>query len=347
MTKKFSKRHEHRTSVPPDVVLQLFQLGLSVRVVTQQLQQQGYKISKSTVQNMRTELARQNGSAAFKPQQSTKLMSARVKRSISRMIRFEGCRNKMQVWKKLQSRGYAVSYRTVRRILSGMSCIRFVRPKMKVFMTATHRQLRLQWAKQHLQACTDWSKVFFMDEKKWKLDGPVHRGKVLYDIRDRRPTIQRKGTRNDAVHVWGAFSLTAVPQLAPISTHFNSCEYIKLLTARFLSYRRTSVLVLLHDRHPVHGSKETQKWLDSLGIQVIKLPPKSPDLNPIENVWSVVSRQVYAELKTYKTTDSLLEAIRTAWESVRSDHSMRQHLVTSMTDRLRAVVRQKGGPTEF
>ena len=186
-----------------------------------------------------------------------------------------------------------------------------------------------------------------MDEKQWKLDGPEYRGKVLYDIRDPRPVLPRKGARNNAVQVWGAFSLTAVPQLAPISTHFNSCEYVKLLAARFLSYTHTQVPLLLHDRHPAHGSKETQKWLDCLGIQVVKLPPKSPDLNPIENVWSMVSRHVYAGMKTYTTKDSLLDAVRAAWELVRSDHSMRHRLVASMTDRLQAVVRQKGGPTEF
>ena len=90
MTKKFSKLPEHRTSVPSDVLLRLFQLGLSVRSVTQQLKQQGYKVSKSTVQNLKAELARQAGSDACSPQRSNKILSPRVKRTISRMIRFEG-----------------------------------------------------------------------------------------------------------------------------------------------------------------------------------------------------------------------------------------------------------------
>ena len=68
MTKKFSKLPEHRTSVPSDVLIRLFRLGLSVRSVTQQLQQQGYKVSKSTVQNLKAELARQAGSdACYRP----------------------------------------------------------------------------------------------------------------------------------------------------------------------------------------------------------------------------------------------------------------------------------------
>jgi len=99
--------------------------------------------------------------------------------------------------------------------------------------------------------------------------------------------------------------------------------------------------------HPAHTAKLVEKWLDTLGVKLIKLPAKSPDLNPIENVWSVVSRQVYPGTTTYNTKESLLVAIRAAWETVRANHTLRQHLVDSMTRRFQAVVRMKGGPTKF
>lgn len=228
-----------------------------------------------------------------------------------------------------------------------MKFIKFGYPCQKVHMTAKHMRLRLEWAREQLQTPFDWTKVFFADEKQWKLDGPVGRRKVLYDRRDGRPTVVRRGPRNDSVQVWGAFSLTSVPPLAAVSVHFNAREYIGVLAARFLSYARSPVPVLLHDRHPAHTAKLVEKWLDTLGVKLIKLPAKSPDLNPIENVWSVVSRQVYPGTTTYNTKESLLVAIRAAWETVRANHTLRQHLVDSMTRRFQAVVRMKGGPTKF
>lgn len=105
--------------------------------------------------------------------------------------------------------------------------------------------------------------------------------------------------------------------------------------------------MLLHDRHPAHYSKLTAHWLQVLGIKAITLPAKSPDLNPIENIWSVVSRKVYSGMKTYDSKDALLEAVKAAWDSIRSNHTMRQHLVDSMTRRLQEVVRMKGGQTKF
>jgi len=89
------------------------------------------------------------------------------------------------------------------------------------------------------------------------------------------------------------------------------------------------------------------QWLTLLGIEVITLPPKSPDLNPIENIWSVLDRHVFEGLQTYNTKEALLEAVRAAWQQVTSDHSMRQNLEDSMTRRLKAVVRAKGCPTKY
>jgi hypothetical protein len=76
-------------------------------------------------------------------------------------------------------------------------------------------------------------------------------------------------------------------------------------------------------------------------------PPKSADLNLIENVWVLMSREVYAGTKTYSDTRSLLAAVQAAWARVQQDRPLRQKLVGSMAERLRAVVAEKGGLTKF
>ncbi|KAA8493356.1 Transposable element Tc3 transposase [Porphyridium purpureum] len=42
----------------------------------------------------------------------------------------------------------------------------------------------------------------------------------------------------------------------------------------------------------------------------------SPDLNPVENVWGHLTRQVYGECKQYSTVNELGEAIEDAWEKM-------------------------------
>ena len=43
----------------------------------------------------------------------------------------------------------------------------------------------------------------------------------------------------------------------------------------------------LHDNAGYHGSHGSYTWFHNKGVDLIKLPPHSPDLNPIENLWGI------------------------------------------------------------
>lgn len=44
-------------------------------------------------------------------------------------------------------------------------------------------------------------------------------------------------------------------------------------------------------------------------VATIERPPRSPDLNPVENVWAILSNTVYSDFKQYDTIDDLEESI--------------------------------------
>jgi transposase len=347
MVKKIEDKNFDPTVVPKQLIWSLLRDGFSVRDAAQQLQQQGYKVCKSTVQNASAKLKRESGIAASLLKRRQKKLSARAQRIITELIRFQDVTSKQGVWSQLQQLGYNVSYQTVRRTLKGMKNIKFVKPKKKAMMTADHRRRRLAWARQQLRDPPDWAKVYYADEKQWRLDGPTSRGKVLYDTRDPYPTLEQTGVSDNAVHVWGAFSRARCLDLSFVSGSFNSAQYISILSSQFPLHRRSNVTVLLHDRHPVHKSKETVEWMQQANIEVILLPAKSPDLNPIENLWSLVSRRVYTGVDTYTSKSVLAAAVLQAWAVVASDRGLRERLVDSMTRRLQAVVKMHGGPTKY
>ena len=90
---------------------------------------------------------------------------------------------------------------------------------------------------------------------------------------------------------------------------------------RFKRYMETDLLphpngnsVLIMDNMKSHHAKAVKKLLDSSGIRYIYLPPYSPDLNPIEKLWS----KVKALLRKFKarTLDALPNAIQNAFHSV-------------------------------
>ena len=55
-------------------------------------------------------------------------------------------------------------------------------------------------------------------------------------------------------------------------------------------------MVFMQDNSPSHASNFTREWLAKKGIKedhLMTWPPASPDLNPIENYWSLLKRELY------------------------------------------------------
>ena len=72
--------------------------------------------------------------------------------------------------------------------------------------------------------------------------------------------------------------------------------------------------VLIMDNMKLHHAKAVRNLLDSSGVRYIYLPPYSPDLNPIEKLWSTVK----SFLRKFKarTLDALPNAIQCAFQTV-------------------------------
>ena len=77
--------------------------------------------------------------------------------------------------------------------------------------------------------------------------------------------------------------------------------------------------------------------------QTFGWPAQSPDLNPIENLWSYLDWK----LKNRKPSNEaeLFKCLQEAWEAIPTDYLMR--LVDSMPRRCEAVIEAKGHSTKY
>ena len=72
----------------------------------------------------------------------------------------------------------------------------------------------------------------------------------------------------------------------------------------------------------------------------LKWPARSPDLNPIENVWGLVSREVYPNGKKYSRVQERKEALNEAWKKL--DEKSFKPFLDSLQNGVQELIIKKG-----
>ena len=104
----------------------------------------------------------------------------------------------------------------------------------------------------------------------------------------------------------------------------------------------------MQDNAPSHAAGLTTSNLDKVFAKygkIMERPPHSQDLNPIENLWSIVKRKVYEGGRQYNSTDDRWNAINTAVAEISSDEIKR--LTSSVDDRLFSLIVKNGGYVKY
>lgn len=164
-----------------------------------------------------------------------------------------------------------------------------------------------------------------------------------YDVRYQVPTVKHGG---GSVMVWGCFSRDFKGPIVRINGIMDRFLYRDILQQNLVPFGNDAFdgdFVFQQDNDPKHSSKLLKEFFVEAGINVMQWPSQSPDLNPIENLWSEVEKRLRA--KRYRNTDELFEGIQAAWEAIPLDFC--QKLVDSMGRRCQAVRKAKGFATKY
>ncbi len=191
-------------------------------------------------------------------------MSCWCQRRMGRLVRDNRKATVTQITTRYnQGMQNTISEHTTRRTLKQMG-FSSRRPHRVPLLSAKNRKRRLQFA-QAYQNCTieDWKNVAWSDESRFLLrhsDGRVrirHKEHESMDTYCLVSTVQAGG----GALVWGIFSWHTLGPLIPIEHCLNATVYLSIVTDH--------VQILEHDNK----------------FTLLKWPPHSADLNPIEHLW--------------------------------------------------------------
>ncbi|KAG2455504.1 TCB1 transposase, partial [Polypterus senegalus] len=188
------------------------------------------------------------------------------------------------------------------------------RPHRVPLISTTNRKKRLQFARAHQNwTVADWKNVAWSDESRFLLRHS-----------------------NGRVRIWRKQNENMDPSCLVTTVHVHP-----FMTTMYPS----SDGYFQQDNAPCHKARIISNWFleHDNEFTVLKWPPQSPDLNPIEHLWDVMERELRA-LDVHPTNlHQLQDSILSIWANISKECF--QHLVESMPRRIKAVLKAKGGQT--
>ena len=249
-----------------------------------------------------------------------------------------------------------VSANTIRRVLKRSGYVARVKRK-KPLLTIEHKRKRLAWANEHRTWTVDeWKHVIWSDETAFTLVGSD--GRVYNWVKDGDDNavleddsvIPTKKFGGGKLMIWGCMTWEGVGYACKIDDILDAKLYCNILRGELMQTidyfdMDLEEVIFQQDNDPKHVSHAAEETMEDLGLNVMKWPPQSPDLNPIEHLWRHLKRKLGEKKQVYSSMTEL-------WESVEQEldvtnRALCQNLIASMPSRVQAVINAKGGYTKY
>ncbi len=216
-------------------------------------------------------------------------------------------------------------------------------------LSAKNRKRRLQFAQAHQNwKIEDWKNVTWSDESRFLLqhsDGRVRIWRKEHESMDPSCLVSTVQASGD-VMVWGIFSWHILGPLGPIEHCLNTTAYQSIVADHVHPFMTTMYAssdgYFQQDNAPCHKAQIISNWFleHDNEFTLLKWPPQSPDLNPIEHLWDVVEREIRIMDVQPTNLQQLRDDIMSIWTKTDLEH-----LVESMPRRIKAVLKAKGVQT--
>lgn len=240
---------------------------------------------------------------------------------------------------------YNVSYMTIISVLNahGLHC-RTAATQTR--LTEEHKINRMAFCETLLEKWDEkkLNSIIFSDEKtfcsdiKWK--------KIVYRPINKRYDANYTQTQHLSGRIsagyFGAISINGpVTDIVKINGKFNSNQYLNILRTHILPVmQRNSTQIFMQDNSPIHKANKVMNFLQNQPFETMLWCPYSPDLNPIENVWSyLIHDWPQMENRNEKT---LHELVKRKWLGLYDKKDYFKNLYKSLPRRCEQIIELEG-----
>jgi len=152
--------------------------------------------------------------------------------------------------------------------------------------------------------------IWFQDEARFGQQNTTTR---VWAKKGSRPRVVRQ-QQFQWVHIFGAVCPSTGKTEAIISPYMDTEIMTKHMDqiSQATEYGRHALVIV--DGASWHNEKTIE---DIENVSILKLPPYSPELNPIEQVWQWMRQNELAN-RCFKNYDDIVEQVSRAWNSFRS-----------------------------
>jgi len=266
-----------------------------------------------------------------------KKITPEISRTIGQYIRRDTSIPLKKIANKISQKGVQVHFSTISKHLTSIGYKKSL-PIATPMLTQKHKEKRVEWAKKYLNY--NWKKVLFTDETAFQL----FRNTIQRWYKDIRP-VRRIPKDRTKIFAWGGFCFKGTTSLFCFQTIMTGNFYVEILQNHLPEARRLfrGRWVLQQDNDPKHTSRVAKEFLKENVPEVLDWPSNSPDLNPIENLWSIVKTRV--ERRMPKNCRELELFMTEEWANISQDILM--NLVNSMPKRCQAIIDNNGERIDF
>ena len=79
-----------------------------------------------------------------------------------------------------------------------------------------------------------------------------------------------------------------------------------------------NTFIFQQDNAPAHRAKATKEFLKQSDVKVLEWPAQSPDLNPIEQVWLWMAKDI--NTKSFDNIQEMEDYVLDLWEKLPKEH---------------------------